>query len=125
MKKLIYILLFFHFNYSDVSANHLIGGELSYRKLGGTNYEITLKVFRDCNAQNAANFDNPANIAIYENGVLINTVQIDLNNPTSVDPPQLASCIVVPSTVCVQKAIYITTVNLSASSYGAIAYQGP
>jgi hypothetical protein len=47
MKKLISILLFFHFNYSDVSANHLIGGELSYRKLGGTNYEITLKVFRD------------------------------------------------------------------------------
>jgi gliding motility-associated-like protein len=118
MKKLISILLFFHFNYSDVSANHLIGGELSYRKLGGTNYEITLKVFRDCNAQNAANFDNPANIAIYENGVLINNIQIDLNNPTSVDPPQLASCIVVPSTVCVQKAIYITTVNLSASSYG-------
>jgi gliding motility-associated-like protein len=118
MKKLILILIFFHFFNDKVSANHLIGGELSYRKLTGNNYEITLKVFRDCNAQNAADFDNPANIAIYENGTLINNIEIDLENPTSVDPPQLASCIVVPSTVCVQKAIYVTTVSLSSSSFG-------
>ena len=31
------------------SASHAIGGELGYRHLGGTQYELILYVYRDCN----------------------------------------------------------------------------
>ena len=53
-------------NYSY--AAHIIGGEMYYECLGYANngldttkrsYKITIKLYRDCFASNAAGFDNP------------------------------------------------------------------
>ncbi|MFN6061801.1 MAG: hypothetical protein ACK49K_00785, partial [Bacteroidota bacterium] len=48
------------------SATHIVGGEIGYRCLGGNQYEITLRVFRDCfNADPTAFFDDPGIIGVY------------------------------------------------------------
>ena len=50
VKKSIYKLLFLFIalvsGYSS-KATHLVGGEMSYKCLGGNQYEITLTIFRD------------------------------------------------------------------------------
>ena len=44
-------------------ADHLIGGELSYKCLGNDYFEVTLKIYRDCATTQGAPFDSVA--AIY------------------------------------------------------------
>ena len=41
----------------QVSATHLMGGDLSYECLGNNQYRITLRVYRDCNGINAASYE--------------------------------------------------------------------
>lgn len=117
--KILHIAILLQIVFSLESiANHLIGGELSYTKLNGNQYEIKLKVYRDCNAANAANFDNPANIGIYANGQLIEELSIDLGLVFQVDPPVLPSCVQAPSNVCVQGTVYTAIVNLPPNAFG-------
>ena len=42
------ILLFVAFNVTNSFSTHIVGGELYYDHLGGNNYRITLKLYRDC-----------------------------------------------------------------------------
>nr|MBP6427608.1 hypothetical protein [Bacteroidia bacterium] len=58
------ILLFFFYGLFVVfpkisTATHIAGGEMNYRFLGGTTYEVTLTVYRDC-YNGIPDFDNPA-----------------------------------------------------------------
>lgn len=49
MKKILLLLIFIPFLVVEhAKASHAMGGELSYRHLGGLKYEITLKFYRDC-----------------------------------------------------------------------------
>lgn len=64
-KQFTLIILFFIFFISNLSARHLLGGYLSYECLGDGDYEVTMRLYRDCNCTNCANFDEPAIIAIY------------------------------------------------------------
>lgn len=118
MRKFIFLFIIFSFQFKNVLCNHIIGGELSYKKVGFNAYEITLKIYRDCNAQNAAPFDDPANVAIYENGILLNNIEINLQSTSHIEPTELASCILVPTDACVEKGLYVKTVNLNSSSFG-------
>jgi hypothetical protein len=55
--KLLIPTLFFLFFLSHTHATHLMGGDLSYECLGGNQYKITLKVYRDCNGINAGSYE--------------------------------------------------------------------
>lgn len=100
-------------------STHIVGGEIYYNKLNGNNYEIILKVYRDCGPTNAngTGFDPNASIGIYKtsNGQLFNGdfslplfdaivdfVPVELENP----------CFVLPPNVCVQRAVYSGSINL-------------
>lgn len=91
-------------------ATHIIGGELTYQHLGGSQYQVTLKLFRDCGPGNAG-FPNTAQIrAWYNQG----SNYVPINIPyagSSVVPPQIDSCVVNPG-VCVEQAIYSQTATL-------------
>jgi len=52
-------------SYYVASARHIIGGVMTYRCLNPGTYEFTLKVYRDCNCTNCADFDPVASIGIY------------------------------------------------------------
>src|SRR6266446_5440489 len=51
MKKTLHLFLFLSCiatPWQIASASHIVGGEMSYICLGNDQYQITLKVFRDC-----------------------------------------------------------------------------
>ncbi|MBA3649361.1 MAG: gliding motility-associated C-terminal domain-containing protein [Chitinophagales bacterium] len=107
------------------SAFHIIGGELNYTCLGTYNYEITLKVYRDCSNSNAAGFDDPALIAVYDaNAFLVTQLELSLPGYSNVEPDNTNPCLQIPPGICVEYAIYKTTVFLPPKAGGYdLAYQ--
>jgi gliding motility-associated-like protein len=118
-----------------VLANHIIGGDMFYECLGFLNddprtntmvFRITMDLYRDCQARNAAFFDNPAGLTVYR-GNSAPYEQIDdirvryMGFPEDIDPPNFP-CLNIPPNVCVHKARYVFEVELelSAESYHVI-----
>ena len=106
-------------------ATHLVGGEIYYTHLGGSQYLVTLKVYRDCGPANTlgTGFDDQVYIGLWDgNGNIDNSdvltipltqsnvsnVPVILGNPCGTPPPEL----------CIEQAIYSATVTLPPSSYG-------
>ncbi len=50
-----------------VHASHMIGGDITYRCLGGNDFEVTITLYQDClyGEPVAIQQDNPAQYAIY------------------------------------------------------------
>ncbi|MBI2269352.1 MAG: gliding motility-associated C-terminal domain-containing protein [Bacteroidetes bacterium] len=98
-------------------ATHIVGGELCYEYLGGNNYKIILKVYRDCNTGNAP-YDSPACVSVFSSsGTLLDTLKLALP-PTNVIVTPPSPCFVPPSNVCVEGAIYTITVNFPPRAGG-------
>ena len=112
----------------NVSATHIIGGDIIYECMGFKNgnpatntmvFRITIDMYRDCQAINAAQFDNPAHVTVfYGNGPYrldsVITVYYQ-NNIVNIDPPDYP-CLTVPSNVCVHRARYQFDVELEIQS---------
>lgn len=120
--------------YSELSARHITGGEISYINTGASGinftYQITLKLYRDC-FSTGAQLDPSAFIAIYEkkgtgNASLYNNKAYNVNM-TRQDVLNLGTpgkCIDNPPAVCYQVGVYVLTVTLPASANGyIISYQ--
>ncbi|QNR24453.1 PKD domain-containing protein [Croceimicrobium hydrocarbonivorans] len=97
-----------------MQAAHLVGGELSYRCLGGSNYELRLIIYRDC-ASNGAPFDDPAIITIFNgSNQVVHNLQVPLHQSSFLPINAPNNCTALPSFVCTQEGIYLDTVNLPA-----------
>ena len=55
------LLFLFFISISISYGTHYVGGSLSYEHVGGSTYRVTLKMYRDCRAGNAA---FPASVVI-------------------------------------------------------------
>lgn len=93
-------------------ATHIVGGEIYYDYLGGSNYRITLKVYRDC-YNGIPPLDNPACVFIFNSaGTFIDSLELPLPAtvilPTTINNP----CFTPPTNVCVEEAIYQGLVSL-------------
>ena len=105
------LLLFFLITVLSFSlrAAHIIGGEMTYVCLGDGNYEITMKVYRDCQGS-GAQFDGPNNgrMSIYEGESSIEFARINMPLPevTMVDPDNSNPCLILPPNICVEQGIY-------------------
>lgn len=109
-----------------VSATHIVGGEITYKCLGGNQYEITLIVYRDCYT-GVPWFDNPASVGIFDSQWNLvddltlfwdpfsnDTLPIILNDP----------CLTVPPDVCAHGTTYKAVVNLPKIPGGySLVYQ--
>jgi hypothetical protein len=97
------------------NATHIVGGEIGYRCLGGNQYEITLRVFRDCfNADPTAFFDDPGIIGVYaSNGLILNNISLrPIGNDTLREG--LDSCYTsFINSVCVHTTVYRSVVTLN------------
>ena len=116
-----------------VQATHVAGGNMTYRCLGNSRYEITLEFRRDCfNGAVDAQFDDPALISVFDgenNGILETfpnegrflipfAVDDTLNETIS------SICNVIGEDVCVQTTIYRDTIILPQRASGyIISYQ--
>ena len=109
---------------SYANASHIIGGEISYTYLGNNQYQITMKIYRDCyNGQ--APFDNPAYYTIFNgNGDYITNGSVALSSDDTINLPPPDLCDVAPGYVCTEIGIYQYTLTLPPSATGyQIAYQ--
>ncbi|MBI2720635.1 MAG: PKD domain-containing protein [Bacteroidetes bacterium] len=127
MKKKFFYIFFLAFINGHIFAKHIVGGEIIYDALGGNNYKITLKVYRDCFSTGAA-FDGlpntngavlPAILTVYEAGGVLNStydlgVPVITNIPPSINNP----CIQAPGGICVEEGIYTYTLNLPPKAGG-------
>ena len=122
--RLLFLLLLIPFLFSSqqLSASHLMGGDLTYRHLGDSTYEITFLVYRDCNNGTAA-IDASLTYWVYEKStkdVFINHRQIGLyQNRTDSVKPEAPNC-VSPSGICIESGTYIDTVVLGGDPGGYI-----
>lgn len=106
------ISLFFLLMSLQNFATHIVGGEIYYDCLGGDNYKITLKLYRDC-YNGLASFDAPATIFIFDSsGNFIDSVEANAFNPVVLTYPLNNPCLSPPSNVCVEEAVYEVMVNL-------------
>ncbi len=108
----------------QLKATHIVGGEIYYDNLGGNNYKITLKVYRDCFNGQAA-LDNPALIAIFDvNGALVDSMLVPLLSLNNIAPSINNPCIQPPGNECVEEGIYETIINLPPKTGGYfVVYQ--
>ncbi len=101
-------LFIFEHGYSE----HIVGGELSYKCIGNSNYIITLKLYRDCNGSGAL-FDNPTTITILnDSGKVEKTININFPGSNIIPNNTYSLCLTAPPNICVEEAIFIATVNL-------------
>lgn len=96
-----------------------------YTRLTGNNFQITLKIYRDCSAAEAAPFDDPLQIYVYNSaGTLVDSLVLSFPGSENLDPDLTNPCIEHVPDLCVQEAIYIGTINLPPSVGGYdIVYQ--
>ena len=107
-------------------CSHLVGGELFYNCLGNNQYQVTLKLYRDCNCAgaNCAPYGNPEYIAIFNAaGNLVQQVPMYFPGSDTLHPTLSNPCMIQPD-VCVEEADYTATVTLPPATGGYdIVYQ--
>ncbi len=130
-KTLLYLTLLLGF-LSNVSATHIVGGELNYKCLGNDLYEVSLTIYRDCyNGNPNAFFDNPASIGIFDNrdslvrDIGVNgQLLIDFIEDDTIEAGLFGICEVEPPNVCVHTTTYRDTIRLPFLEGGyQLAYQ--
>jgi len=127
-QKFFYLIIFFLSLQSlqKLSAWHIIGGNISYSCLGNNTYNIRLTVYRDCSNQQAADFDNPAYIYIFNSntGNLYRKFGVRISNFSLIDPEANNPCIVNIPQLCIERGIYEFTTDIPPSPGGYdITYQ--
>ncbi|MDG1331831.1 MAG: PKD domain-containing protein [Crocinitomicaceae bacterium] len=104
-------------------ASHIVGGDIYYDYLGNDTYRFYISIYRDCNST-GAQFDSPLPLAVYNNGALVQNVNIpfpgDANVPVVFNNP----CVTPPNNICTENAIYVTDIVLPPVVGGyTISYQ--
>ncbi len=132
-RSLLFLIFSLVFMTQDLSATHVVGGNLYYRCIGDNLFEITLEFRRDCfNGSPAADFDDPASIGIFdpvtgeqllsfgENGELLPRFSTE----DTLNEILTSECQIIGEDVCVHSTIYRDTVQLSYRQNGFLfAYQ--
>lgn len=116
----------------ELSATHVVGGDLTYECLGNGHYELTLNFRRDCFfGDPEADFDDPAVLGIFDSqGNLLTVLGENGGIPMAFDQSypveSIANefCAVDDATLCVEETTYKGTVELPRRDGGyIIAYQ--
>jgi gliding motility-associated-like protein len=91
----------------------LVGGEISYTCLGNNDYEIKLRIYRDCAGGGAA-FDASVSIAVYDaSNNLIKELSANQGPVISISTDSVGNpCVTAPTGLCTEYAEYIVTDNL-------------
>lgn len=96
----------------------MVGGEMTYRCLGGNNYEIRLIIYRD-GMSTGAPFDPSAVITVYNSAnmvvqnryvTLLSVSNLPLNAPNN--------CTSLPNNVATERGLYIDTLSLPSITGG-------
>lgn len=112
----------------NCSANHILGGDLTYTHISGLTYKITLSLYGQCAPQGTNAFDSlptaKPKITIRNNNIDVSTIQLDIepNSITEITPVckqllGLTKCNDPNSSIPgVKKFVYSKTYTLNATS---------
>lgn len=111
------IVIAFCIQFGQVLATHIVGGAFSLQRISGNQYELTLKVLRDCKNGQAA-FDNPATIGIYDKTThtLMDDYQLNLTSKTVLNFAG-SNCDNPLPGECTEIGIYKKTITISPTRY--------
>ena len=115
--KQLFCLLLACISCCNAFATHIVGGDMTYVYLGNNNYEITLKLYKECISELSLSkkvpiysFDGITGQILQEQGSSLDSLSFlyarniypVLNNP----------CLITPNNICVEQGIYRGIVNL-------------
>jgi gliding motility-associated-like protein len=116
-KQLLFIVFILSLSVIKLNASHIIGGVVNYQHLGGDQYAMTIIIYRDCSS--AAPFANPLVLNAFTiDGTLYDNFSIPNPVITTVEQPVLPPCAIAPTDVCVQQAVYQSTITLPPTQGG-------
>ena len=120
MKKLLLLLPLLLLMLPRAEASHIVGGDISYKHIEGTTYEILLRVYRDCfYGLPAAQFDDPAAIGVFnEQNMLVDELLIPYVTDDTLTAAFANPCLFVPDDVCVHTTEYRDTITLAPLTSG-------
>ncbi len=123
-RNVIILTCWFLLTVFQVKATHIVGGELNYRHLGNSVYEIRLTVYRDC-YNGVPPFDNPASIGIFDaNNNLLSELLMPFRGSDTIPPTINSPCFIPPTNICYEVTTYIDTLTLPPVPGGyQLAYQ--
>ncbi len=100
-------------------ATHVVGGDFTYRWLIGNQFELTVKIYRDCLPGNAG-FDQSIVIGIFDKVTHArqDTLLMDLIEMDSVSLSGPSASCSIPPEVCVEYAIYRDTIIIPNNPNG-------
>lgn len=115
LKKHLTILLLL-LQFGTASATHIVGGAFSLKWISGNQYQLTLKVLRDC-INGRAEFDDPASVAIFDK----NTHQMKASYSMNFLSRQTLNffgpnCSNLPTT-CTEVGLYTQTIILNPATF--------
>ncbi len=127
----IILIAFLFSGTTRLGATHIIGGDMTYRCLGGGKFEVTLTFTRDCELGAAdAEFDNYAIVAIYDhnfNPVSIGTAGymfMPYIEDDTLRTDLTSFCDISGAEVCVHQTVFRDTITLLPRTGGYIfSYQ--
>lgn len=118
---------------SDIYSTHIVGGVIYYEYLGGTNYKLTFKIYRDCTGTALFDGDTGINTAQFFFGVFEGNTDVlilDQNIRTtpllSISPVNsaISNLCLTTNGSCVQEGLYEKIITLPANNVGyTIIYQ--
>ncbi|MCO6499222.1 MAG: hypothetical protein J5I47_02460, partial [Vicingus serpentipes] len=125
LSHLFFVLLFIILHsFTSLKAAHIAGGEFTYECLGGSQYRITFKMYRDCNGGGAA-FPDPISIGVYNTaGTMLQTISIPSPGPTTINPAPPNPCTSTPTGLCLEVTEYSKVVNLPPIAGGYVLEWG-
>lgn len=102
-------------------ASHIVGGEIYYDCLGNDQYEVTIKVYRDCNSSGAP-FDAPLSLGVFYKATNQRFTTYQVNYPGSTNVPVTFNnpCVTPPSNICVEESVYKKVIDLPPNADGYI-----
>lgn len=123
MKKILLSIVVLLLSFAS-NATHIVGGEIQYEHLGGASYNLTVKLYRDCDP---ASFAMPATVDVTVD--LGNSLGAGTNYTTFTLPrlgrdtlnPPIDTCAFDPG-ICVEQAIFSAVVTLPPNSGGYHLY---
>ena len=127
LKKFITLLFFLHICQTYL-ATHIVGGVVTYKYLGLKKYEVTFKIYRDCNGGQAAfdgdpsaqgGFNRPFYFVVFDNqnGSRVDSGSLTLIQKDTVKSAIESQCIPdADKLTCVEQALYVDTITVPDES---------
>lgn len=108
---------------SIAGATHIVGGDFYYRRISNNVYQVTLKLYVDCENGNpqAIQSDQIAIISVWNarTKAFIKQINFTRTGPKYLDKVHY-QCLIPPKDVCVSEYVYTQTLNLDPGKDGVI-----